>query len=71
MPDGSFRMIGAYDPYARRMVLSGDSWVDRPDDYLMVGLEARMPAGETPMSLEGDIVSDNGACTTFTVLRRP
>ncbi|MDT9687300.1 serine/threonine-protein kinase [Streptomyces sp. P9(2023)] len=70
VPSGSFRMVGAYEEAGRRMVLRADRWIDQPDGYLMVDLEARVPAGEQPLAMDGDVVNDDTDCTTFAVVRR-
>jgi len=42
VPKGSYIMRGAYDQKARRLVLKGDRWVQRPSGYEMVGLDGRV-----------------------------
>ncbi|MEU4269844.1 serine/threonine-protein kinase [Streptomyces sp. NPDC026092] len=71
VPSGSFRMVGAYEEAGRRMVLRGDRWIKHPAGYLMADLEARVPPGEQPLAMNGDIVNEDTDCTTFAVVRGP
>ncbi|MFG2640602.1 protein kinase [Streptomyces sp. NPDC048370] len=71
VPNGSFRMVGAYEETGRRMVLRGDRWIQHPAGYLMADLEARVPPGEQPLAMNGDIVYEDTDCTTFAVVRGP
>ncbi|MEV0690730.1 hypothetical protein [Streptomyces sp. NPDC050388] len=66
VPTGSFAMIGTYGE--GRMALRGDRWIDQPDNYLMVDLEADVPQ-ENPTALEGEVVGSFG-CSTFSVVRQ-
>lgn len=46
--------------------LKGDRWIDRPDDYLMVDLEARYDNAR-PDHLDGKVIGAN--CTSFSADR--
>ncbi|MEV0589641.1 serine/threonine-protein kinase [Nonomuraea sp. NPDC050310] len=65
VPTGSFAMRGTVEDGVLR--LRGDRWIDRPGDYLMVGLLARL-APERPDRLDGTVESDG--CTTFSLHRQ-
>ncbi|MBA9008042.1 serine/threonine-protein kinase [Thermomonospora cellulosilytica] len=63
---GAFAMRGDLTDGVLR--LEGERWITRPDDYLMVGLRARITEPR-PERIEGTVESTAG-CTTFTVERR-
>ena len=44
VPKGSYRMEGTYDPKTRRVKLEGVTWIEYPQNYVMVGLDGRMDA---------------------------
>jgi hypothetical protein len=66
VPKGSYVMRGSYDQKARRVVLKGDRWLDRPSGYEMVGLDGHVV-------IEGDKIAgrvpDMFGCTDFEVRR--
>ncbi|MEU3609813.1 hypothetical protein AB0E83_30880 [Streptomyces sp. NPDC035033] len=68
VPRGSFAMRGTHT--GTRMDLSADHWLERPENYLMVGLSAEI-AGKSPQKITGTVTDADGAesdsCTTFTV----
>ncbi|MGP4115118.1 serine/threonine protein kinase [Streptomyces sp. 4N509B] len=69
-PSGSFSMVGSLRDGV--MVLRGDRWIDEPEDFSFVDLEAEVPAG-TPDRLHGDVSpTGDGApgCTSFAVERQ-
>lgn len=65
VPSGSFTMKGTWED--GEMVLLGDRWRSRPEDYLMVDLEARVE-GEPVSRIHGTV--NDPSCSTFTVIRR-
>jgi serine/threonine protein kinase len=67
VPSGSFAMRGTFTEGV--LELNGDHWIDRPDDYLMVDLSARV-VGERPAGISGTVKSSGSNCTAFSVQRR-
>ncbi len=70
VPSGSFAMKGVFA--GRQLRLLPDHWIDRPDDYLMLGLRARVE-GDAQQTIVGTVTnadgSDSDSCTTFNVER--
>jgi hypothetical protein len=64
VPSGSFAMSGRLT--GRVLALDGERWIDRPGDYLMVGLRATL-TGDRPSAINGRV--DSEGCSTFTVER--
>lgn len=61
---GSYTVSGVVT--GRSLVLRGDSWINRPGDYEMVGMNAQLSATD-PDRIQGTIHSPG--CTTFTLRR--
>lgn len=64
---GSFRMVGAAD--AGSIIFRPTTWIDRPQGYQFVGLEAALPK-RNDKSLSGSLTGA-AACTTFAFERTP
>ena len=66
VPRGSYKMAGTF--IGDVLTLEGGDWIERPDGFLTVDLEARIsdPAGDT---ISGSVVGAPG-CTAFTVKRQ-
>lgn len=65
VPSGSFTMVGRFDPTSRMIALRPLSWVERPPDYLMVGLSGTVDGGGATIS--GTVETEG--CSTFEVAR--
>jgi hypothetical protein len=63
VPSGSFALTGSYT--ARGFQLTPDHWINKPQNYSMVGLNGAANGSDTALS--GSIVSPG--CTTFSVSR--
>ncbi|GLY72388.1 hypothetical protein Airi01_006550 [Actinoallomurus iriomotensis] len=66
VPSGSYAMQGTF--VSRDLELRGVRWIERPGDYLMVGLSADVPE-DHPSRIRGRVVSETAGCTTFSVDR--
>ncbi|WP_170223065.1 serine/threonine-protein kinase [Nonomuraea turkmeniaca] len=64
VPSGSFAMSGWLT--GRVLQLTGERWIDRPGDYVMVGLRANLTE-DRPSTLRG--IVRGGGCSSFTVER--
>ena len=65
VPEGCFTMSGSYDGDSRRTQLTADSWLLRPEDYVMVDLVGQLdPDGSR---LSGRVVGP--FCSTFELHR--
>ncbi|WP_051112368.1 serine/threonine protein kinase [Nonomuraea coxensis] len=65
VPPGSFAMTGRLD--GRTLRLDGERWIDRPGEYLMVGLRADL-TDDRPATISGTVIG--GGCTTFEISRQ-
>ncbi|MFN3857721.1 MAG: hypothetical protein ACK4RV_08200 [Caulobacter sp.] len=70
VPRGSFRVRGKIDVYGK-FRLYGDSWIQRPNDYAMVGLTGTVYKGQNgdKDTMLGNVVDLDG-CTTWAARRR-
>lgn len=70
VPRGSFRVRGKIEVDGK-IRLYGDSWIQRPDDYGMVGLAGRVYKGQNgdKDAMLGDVV-DLPGCTSWAAKRR-
>ncbi|RAY15917.1 hypothetical protein DPM19_09185 [Actinomadura craniellae] len=64
VPTGSFVMLGTYREGA--LSLRGDRWINRPDGYLMINLNAQIRE-DRPTNISGTV--DGTGCHTFSVNR--
>jgi hypothetical protein len=60
---GEFELRGTYDPSGRRLELDPGRWIDRPDDWITVGMAGRVSPDSRRYS--GSIT--NPACGAFLV----
>lgn len=65
VPTGSFTMTGAFE--GADLVLSPQAWINRPGNYLMIGLRAPGPIDPATRTLTGAV--QYVGCSTFTVTR--
>jgi hypothetical protein len=63
VPSGSFALTGSYT--AKGFQLTPDHWINKPQNYSMVGLAGAASKSDTTLS--GSIISPG--CTTFSVFR--
>jgi hypothetical protein len=67
VPSGSFTMVGSYED--GHMVLRGDQWIVQPPGYLTVDLEATITEAR-PSVINGSVIAEGSACSTFAVGRQ-
>jgi hypothetical protein len=65
VPEGRFALSGAFDPLFMAATLTPDRWIDRPEGYGMVGVEAFYD----PFADRLDGWLDDPACSDFAVER--